>query len=107
MVVSGGANFCLTTFEGDHGIRSSRRRVWFGGNLSSFSLYGGTFRRRHDNISARDQKMYAEVVGVVAACDIMKWTTGVGVIGTRWVDPGEITQNCQILVRGNTETEKD
>jgi hypothetical protein len=51
--------------------------------------------------------MYMEVVGVVAACDIMKWTTGVGVIGTRWVDPGEITQNRQILVRGNTETEKD
>jgi hypothetical protein len=51
--------------------------------------------------------MYAEVMGVVAACDIMKWTTGVGVIGTRWVDSGEITQNRQILVRGNTKTEKD
>ena len=25
-------------------------------------------------------------------CDIMKWTTGVGVIGTRWVDTGENTQ---------------
>ena len=81
--------------------------MWFGGNLSSCSLYGVTFRRRHDNISARDQKMYTEVVGVVAACDIMKWTTGVGVIGTRWVDTGENTQNRQILVRGNTETEKD
>ena len=81
--------------------------MWFGGNLSRSSLYGGTFRRRHDNISARDQKMYTEVVGVVAACDIMKWTTGVGVIGTRWADPGENTRNHQILVRGNTETEKD
>jgi len=46
------------------------------------------------------------VVGVVAACDILKWTTGVGVIGPRWVDIGENTQNCQILVRGTTETEK-
>ena len=59
-------------------------------------------------ISVRDQKMYTEVlVGVVAACDIMKWTTGVGVIGTRWADPGENTRNRQILVRGNTKTEKD
>ena len=81
--------------------------MWFGGNLSSCSLYGGMFRRRHGNISARDQKMYTEVVGVVAACDIMKWTTGVGVIGTRWADPGENTRNRQILVRGKTETEKD
>jgi hypothetical protein len=37
----------------------------------------------------------------------MKWTTGVGVIGIRRVDTGEKTQNCQILVWGNTETEKD
>ena len=83
--------------------------VW--GGPFECSLYGGTFRRKHDNISARDQKMYTEVlVGVVAACDIMKWTTGVGVIGTRWADPGENTRNRQIrqiLVRGNTETEKD
>ena len=82
--------------------------MWFGGNLSSCSLYGGMFRLRHDNISVRDQKMYTEVlVGVVAACDIMKWTTGVGVIGTRWADPGENTRNRQILVRENTKTEKD
>ena len=47
------------------------------------------------------------VVGVVAACDIMKWTTGVGVIGPRWVDTGENTQNRQILVRGITKTETD
>jgi len=47
------------------------------------------------------------VVGVVAACHILKWTTGVGVIGPRWVDTSENTQNCQILVRGATETEKD
>ncbi len=80
--------------------------VW--GGPFECSLYGGTFRRKHDNISARDQKMYTEVVGVVAACDIMKWTTGVGVIlCTRWADPGEKTRNRQILVRGNTETEKD
>ena len=31
---------------------------------------------------------------------------GVGVIGTRWVDTSENTQNRKILVRGNTETEK-
>jgi len=85
-----------------------RRRVWFGGNLLSCSLYGGAFRLRHDNISVRDQKMCTEVrVGVVAACNIIKWTTGVGVIGTRRADPGENTRNFQILVRGNTETEKD
>jgi len=47
------------------------------------------------------------VVGVVVACDILKWTTGLGVIGPRWVDTGENRQNCQILVRGATETEKD
>ena len=57
-------------------------------------------------ISARDQ-VYTEWSGGGGWCDIMKWTTGVGVIGTRWVDTGENTQNCQILVRGNTETEKD
>jgi hypothetical protein len=45
------------------------------------------------------------MVGVVAACDILKWTTGVGAIGPRWVDTGE--NICQILVRGTTETEKD
>ena len=39
-------------------------------------------------------------------CDIMKWTTGVGVIGTRWVDTGENTQNCQILVRGTPKLKK-
>ena len=65
--------------------------VW--GGPFECSLYGGTFRRKHDNISVRDQKMYTEVVGVVAACDIMKWTTGVGVIGPRWVDTGENTRN--------------
>jgi hypothetical protein len=42
----------------------------------------------------------------VSACDIMKWTTEVGVIGTRWVDSGEITQNRQILVGGNTKQKK-
>jgi hypothetical protein len=47
------------------------------------------------------------VMGVVAACDILKWTTGVGVIGPRWVDTGENTRNCQNLVRGATKTEKD
>ena len=31
------------------------------------------------------------VVEVVAACDILKWTTGVGVIGPRWVDTDENT----------------
>jgi hypothetical protein len=36
----------------------------------------------------------------------MKWTTEVGVIGTRWVDSGEITQNRQILVGGNTKQKK-
>ena len=51
--------------------------------------------------------MYTEVVGVVVASDIMKWTSGLGVIGPRWEDTGENTQNRQILVRGNTETEKD
>ena len=47
------------------------------------------------------------VVGVVEASDIMKWTSGLGVIGPRWVDTGENTRNRQILVRGTTETEKD
>ena len=42
-----------------------------------------------------------EVVGVVAACDFLKWTTGVGVIGPRWVDTGENTRNCQILGQGD------
>jgi len=51
--------------------------------------------------------MYMEVlVGVVTACDIMKWTTGVGVIGTRWADPGENTRNRQILVRGEHRNRK-
>jgi hypothetical protein len=36
----------------------------------------------------------------------MKWTTGVGVIGTRWVDTGENTQNRQILVRGTQKLKK-
>jgi len=40
------------------------------------------------------------------ACDIMKWTTGVGVIGTRWADPGENTRNCQILVRRTPKQKK-
>jgi hypothetical protein len=44
-------------------------------------------------------------VGAVAACNIMKWTTGVGVIGTRWADPGE-THEISKFWSGGTPKQK-